>query len=128
MACLTTGPVRADEMVCQTAKATLSGANVVPVLRGLPCDLIQSTDGAQYFCALEFPFRSDGARDTYAKYVAAMRGCFKGVVETAVRLGVNHPDSYDQTVFDVQGRQISIALKDKGALQKTYVFVRLPAH
>lgn len=56
-----------------------------------------------------------------------MRECF-GQVEVPIGLAVNHPDSYHQTVFAVNKRHISVALKDKGALQKTFAFVRLPAN
>lgn len=100
----------------------------MPTLEGRNCDLVRSGDGLdQYFCALEFEFRSPAATAVYDDYVAEVRACF-GAKEVPIGPAVNHPDSYHQTVFAVDGRHISVALKDKGALQKTYVFVRLPAH
>ena len=114
---------------CDLAQGLLDGGTDVPVLGGVSCGRVNSADGKdQYFCALEHPFRSDMARDTYEKYVAEARVCFGDGAAVPVGPAVNHPDSYDQVVFDVNGRDISVSLKDKGALQKTYVFIRLPAN
>jgi hypothetical protein len=107
----------------------LVGTAATPVLDGNSCDRVAIGDGgSQFFCAVEFPFRSTDARGVYDAYVLELRACFDASVEVPVGPAVNHPDSYDQTVFEVDGRQLSVALKDKGALQKTYVFVRLPAN
>ena len=99
-----------------------------PSLVGKPCDLVRSGNGVdQYFCTREFAFRSLEATAAYDGHVIEMRECF-GQVEVPIGLAVNHPDSYHQTVFAVNKRHISVALKDKGALQKTFAFVRLPAN
>ena len=113
--------------LCNSAKAILAGDTGVPSLEGRACDLVRSGDGLdQYFCTVEFAFRSLSATAAYDRYIAEMRACF-GAPEVPIGPAVNHPDSYHQKVFVVDGEHISIALKDKGALQKTYVFVRLPA-
>jgi hypothetical protein len=116
--------------MCLSAQKMMIGQNKHhPSIEGRPCVLMRSLGANdQYLCSLEFPFRSDDARATYDKYVDEIRGCLGEDKEVPVGPAVNHPDSYDQTVFAVRGRQISVALKDKGALQKTYVFVRLPAN
>ena len=117
-----------SEALCASAKAVLAGGSDVPALEGRACDLVRSGDGLdQYFCAKEFAFRSDAATRAYEAYVTEIRACF-GADEVPIGPAVNHPDSYHQTVFAVNNRHISVALKDKGALQKTYVFVRLPAN
>jgi hypothetical protein len=38
---------------------------------------------------------------------------------------VNHPDSYDLRQFSSGVGMISVSLKDKGALNQTYVFLRV---
>lgn len=117
------------ETLCQPAKDLIAGEDISLSLAEQPCSRVR-VDGVseQYFCAIEFPFRSAAARAQYDDYVTELRACFGEEAEIPVGPAVNHPDSYDQTVFEVRGRQISVALKDKGALQKTYVFVRVPAN
>jgi len=39
---------------------------------------------------------------------------------------VNHPDAYDLREFELDGSTYAVSLKDKGALQQTYVFLRVP--
>lgn len=117
-----------SEALCASAKAVLAGGPDVPNIEGRACDLVRSGDGLdQYFCSKEFEFRSNAATVAYEAYVGEIRACFSAT-EVPIGPAVNHPDSYHQTVFSVEGRHISVALKDKGALQKTYVFVRLPAN
>ena len=51
---------------------------------------------------------------------------YGGVLEPAlVAQGaeVNHPDSYDQRMFDIGDVSLSLSLKDKGALQKTVIYL-----
>lgn len=38
---------------------------------------------------------------------------------------VNHPDSYDLLQFNFGPAIVSVSLKDKAALAKTYVFLRI---
>ncbi len=101
---------------------------VPPVLRGQTCEQISASE---YMCAFEFTFRGDDARAVYEGYAKDMETCSaQGEFATvSAQNAVNHPDSFEQTIFDIyEGPQASVSLKDKGALQKTYVFVRLPVN
>ena len=40
--------------------------------------------------------------------------------------GVNHPDFYDAWAFAVEGGEITLSIKDKSALGKTFVVLRGP--
>ncbi|WGI21290.1 hypothetical protein [Amylibacter sp. IMCC11727] len=98
------------------------------MLRGQKCESIST---AEYMCAFAFEFRSDAARELYDRLAHDMNVCSAHGEFATVRTqgAVNHPDSFEQVTFDIfDGPQASVSLKDKGALQKTYVFVRLPAH
>ncbi len=98
------------------------------VVEGMTCSPLRVLGAQpQQLCQAEFDFRSDAARDEYVRISAEMLKCFGKEAQREVGPAVNHPDSYDQTVFEVDGEEISVALKDKGALQKTYVFLRVPA-
>ena len=59
--------------------------------------------------------------------VGAVADCGKVRQPKKAAADVNHPDSFDQKVFDVGAGRVSVSLKDKGALQQTYIFVRATA-
>lgn len=118
-----------SEALCASAKKLMGGDLNAPVVGDTTCDRVVSADGNdQYFCALEYEFRARAARQMYEELAKELTHCFGTDAVVPSGPAVNHPDSYDQTVVAVEGRQVSVALKDKGALQKTYVFVRLPAN
>jgi hypothetical protein len=99
-----------------------------PILRGQACERLSEIE---YMCSFEFPFRDNEARTLYDAYARELEVCsnFGEFAEVQEQDAVNHPDSFEQTTFDIyKGPQASISLKDKGDLQKTYVFVRLPAN
>ncbi|MEJ6709455.1 MAG: hypothetical protein QNK92_11800 [Amylibacter sp.] len=106
------------------------GKEIVLILRGQTCSVVQG-GSKEFFCSFEFPFRSDEARILYDDYVLELKVSHSGneYVEWSEGVPLNHPDSYEQTIFDhYKGAQFFVALKDKGTLQNTYVFVRLPAN
>ena len=116
--------------LCEASFKSLRGKAIVPSLRGETCAKIVS-DTDVFLCSFEFAFRSGASKALYDEFVQELMVCHGGdeYVEWTEGVPVNHPDSYEQTTFEhYEGLQVSGALKDKGALQKTYVFVRLPAH
>lgn len=78
----------------------------------------QSTD-----CYWSFAFRADAARKEFSDLGHLLRLCAEGEV-TVEGASVNHPDSYDQLTTQIAGRDVSLSLKDKGALGKTLIFLR----
>lgn len=88
------------------------------------CQTARETTGEALFCHGEHPFRSQTALKQAKRLEAALTACF-GSVETTKDATVNHPDSYDARHFDVEGARISLSIKDKGALGKTLVFLRI---
>ena len=51
--------------------------------------------------------------------------CFGAGAVVSSDTGVNHPDTYDLQMFRTVAGTVSVSLKDKGALQQTYVFLRI---
>lgn len=49
---------------------------------------------------------------------------FPVVSASEVEAGVNHPDTYAQYVFRSNGVVWSLAMKDKGGLGKSFIFLR----
>jgi hypothetical protein len=74
-----------------------------------------------YHCAWEFEYRAEVALSTFARFDTELAACFETTSQHDQ--GVNHPDFYDLREYTVDGAVVRVSLKDKGALQLTYVFV-----
>lgn len=115
--------------LCQFATELTDGYYVEPDLNGQGCARIRETGGQdQYFCVLKFDYRADAARVTYQGYVDELDACFGKKAQVPVGPAVNHPDSFDQTMYQVKGKAVSVSLKDRSWRKHTYVSVRLPAN
>lgn len=88
------------------------------------CQTARQMTGEALFCYSEHPFRSETAVKQARQLEAALTACF-GEIQTTEDAAVNHPDSYDARHFDVKDARISLSIKDKGALGKTLVFLRI---
>ncbi|MEP6266757.1 MAG: hypothetical protein ABJ139_05415 [Paracoccaceae bacterium] len=90
------------------------------------CGFTQAlSGGTSNHCFWSFPYRSDAARAFFEGTVKDISECTMVTSEPLDESAVNHPDSYDLRRFEEGGKVISISLKDKGALQKTVVFLRM---
>lgn len=88
------------------------------------CQTAQQTTGEVLYCYSEHPFRSETALKQAQRLEERLTACFDAI-QTTADATVNHPDSYDARHFDVLGARISLSVKDKGALGKTLVFLRV---
>ena len=88
------------------------------------CQTALQTTGETLVCYSEHPFRSETATDLAAEIEAEIAACFDAPARQS-DTGVNHPDSYSARWFDVGEARIYLSVKDKGALEKTLVFVRV---
>ncbi len=69
----------------------------------------------------QFDYRAAEAEVAFNALLDQMRRC---APEAGTEdQGVNHPDFYDLRLFRVEGREVGVSLKDKGALQQTLVFL-----
>ena len=73
-------------------------------------------------CRWPFDYRAPEATLAFTALLDAATECLG--TEAVADQGVNHPDSYDLRTFDTDQIQVAISIKDKGALQQTYVFLR----
>lgn len=78
--------------------------------------------GTSFDCAWGYDYRSVEASEAFEVLVGQVAEC--GDLITAQDQQVSHPDSYDLRQFSVDGKEVSVSLKDKGALNQTYVFFR----
>ena len=92
------------------------------------CGLSLTLSGARsYQCGWPFAFREPLATDTFAAFVRELDGCFGPEAATGDDQAVNHPDSYELRRYVLPDAEIAVSLKDKSALGKTYVFLRVSA-
>ena len=115
------------EDLMQQARANFAGSVTQPALPGAPaCDLAQGLGGArEYHCAWAFEYRAPKAADLFNTYDADIRACLINPQKAKADAEVNHPDSYVLYQYLTDGITIAISLKDKAALQETYVFLRI---
>ena len=74
-------------------------------------------------CRWPFDYRAQAATDAFDTLLDATAKCLNTGGTTDQ--GVNHPDSYDLRMFATPTAQISVSIKDKGALQQTFIFLRV---
>ena len=92
------------------------------------CALSQDISGRQqYHCQWEFDYRSQNTYETFNQLIEAMQSCFENQAVARKDQGVNHPDTYDQRQFDLEDVVITVSLKDRAALSRTFVFLRVAA-
>ena len=74
-------------------------------------------------CGWAFEYRADAATEAFDLVLQSMRNC--GTALGRDEAEVSHPDSYDLRMYDVGGARVSISLKDKGALEQPWLFLRV---
>lgn len=81
----------------------------------------------QIHCSWSFDYRAEAAKHAFDRMIKEVAACLGNDARVTEDQDVNHPDFYDLTRFDTEGRTIAVSLKDKAALQQTYVFLRVTA-
>ncbi|WP_299554413.1 hypothetical protein [uncultured Tateyamaria sp.] len=123
---LCTTTARAGAYCADLTALTDHTTTEIALLDGTPGTCTTSLDltGARAInCRWPFDYRADAAMDAFIALLNATEHCLNadGVTDQ----DVNHPDSYDLRTFDTETAQVSVSIKDKGALQQTYVFLRV---
>ena len=78
-----------------------------------------------YFCSWRFDYRSGEARQFFGELERRLIACLKPSSPARDDQPVNHPDSFIQQTYAVNGVDLSMSVKDKSPLQKTFVFFRM---
>lgn len=107
-----------DQMVSSGVPPSLQQSNLKS------CGPTKEVDaGVSYFCYWQFEFRSEQAKQHYLELSNMIGECAKKLtIHNSTQ--VNHPDSYDQLLYENKQNDFSLSLKDKGGLDKTLVFLR----
>lgn len=77
---------------------------------------------SQLHCGWAFAYRDAAAQAAFQAGLQQLDQCFE---QTTPDQDVNHPDFYDLRLFISDDFEIGLSLKDKAALQETYVFLRI---
>ena len=75
-------------------------------------------------CQWIFDYRSEAAQRYFQQMVAEVHAC-KGAVALPKDQPVNHPDSYELISYQLGNEVLTVSLKDKAALDQTFVFLRV---
>jgi len=76
-------------------------------------------------CSWSFGYRAQAAEIVFRGLLDAVTACLGPDAVMTTDTSVNHPDTYTLRTFSLDGQEISLSLKDKGALQQSLVFVRV---
>ncbi len=106
------------------AKANFDDADL-PSLRGADtCKLTRSLSGSRaYHCSWGYPYRSEIAERRFKEMADALHVCFGETVGAGNDKPVNHPDTYDQLQYRSGHVAILVSLKDKAALERTFISI-----
>jgi hypothetical protein len=76
-------------------------------------------------CAWPHAYRSAEATALFDGLLNAVANCADQDIAPTIDQAVNHPDFYDLRIFTMNNVEVGLSIKDKGGLQKTYVFLRV---
>lgn len=125
----------AVEVVLDRLAQPISGSEtgnrgISPMSGAETCDQSLTLEGGRAFhCAWRFAYREAEAGEAFRTMADKLSRCTTLTTRAEAGTGprVNHPDSYDLIEFNTPRGLIALSLKDKGALQRSYVFLRIAA-
>lgn len=86
---------------------------------------LQLGGGQQVQCGWPFAYRADAASAAFDQLNETVAACLGPDTVASRDQSVNHPDFYDLRLYQIAGMETAVSLKDKAALQQTYVFLRI---
>ena len=96
---------------------TLAGASY--------CFVTKQSKRSFYHCGWEFPYRAKQAYDTFDAFVRGVNDCIGQQATLHTDQSVNHPDFYALRRYETEQADVSVSVKDKSALGRTFVFIRV---
>ncbi len=89
------------------------------------CRVTKKSSKNFYQCHWEFPHRAEEAYDTFDELVRSVHECLGKQATVHNDQKVNHPDFYALTRYETEKASVNISVKDKSALERTFVFIRI---
>lgn len=78
-----------------------------------------------YRCTWEFPYRAKRAYAKFDELIGRVNECIGQQVTLHTDQSVNHPDYYSLLRYEMEQAEVSVSVKDKGALGSTFVFIKV---
>ena len=122
---------RLDQAMAATAGANVQAETVRDILTDLgtsqaSCSFSLDTLGMKSAnCNWAFSYRSAEATGAFQGMLAELSVCADMASGIETDQSVNHPDFYDLRLMRIAGGEMGLSIKDKAAIQQTYVFLRL---
>ncbi len=88
-------------------------------------DFRESSGAMGIICQQVFQYRTTVASRTFSELNQAMNACLHPLATVSQDQAVNHPDFYDLYQYTMDRGTVSVSLKDKASLQRTFVFLRV---
>lgn len=108
------------------AESSDDAANPNDVARGGTCGVSLQLGGVRlYRCHWKFGYRDAAAGQAFAAKDQMLQKCTGATAQAPQDQQVNHPDSYDLRAYEAGEVRLTTSIKDKGALQETYVFLAI---
>jgi len=102
--------------------------SAIPLMSTEPesCAAAPTLSGAtDHYCVWRFEYRTAEAYGVFNNLNRSFQECFGDGARVRSDQKVNHPDFYDLRRFEVDPVHVAVSIKDKSAMQSTYVFVRV---
>ncbi|MEM7173318.1 MAG: hypothetical protein AAF530_24355 [Pseudomonadota bacterium] len=94
---------------------------------GKTCRYLKELSGPLFLCQWDHDLQDPAAQAHFDRLSQDLEVCFGFGATMVSDQRVNHPDSYLLRQFEVREKVISLSLKDKSALGRTIVFLRVQA-
>ena len=91
------------------------------------CEVTATGKKRVYQCSWEHPHRAAEAYAHYDAFVQELDGCLGPQTTPVADQSVNHPDFFALRRYPMPGADVSVSVKDKSALNRTFVFLRIQA-
>ncbi len=86
------------------------------------CEISGSGKLTTFRCVWEYVLGDEQAKTDFNQYVAEAQNCLGETTTIRQDQPVNHPDSYLSYLFELDGTNGRISLKDKSQLNQTFIF------
>ena len=89
------------------------------------CRLTENAGRQFYRCGWDFPLRAEQASKSFDTLAGNIAGCLGEQATLNSDRSVNHPDFYALRQYRVEKASVSVSIKDKGALGRTFVAISI---
>jgi hypothetical protein len=89
------------------------------------CRVTKTSKRSSYHCGWEFPHRAQTAYDAFDDFARRVDRCIGQHAAQHSDQSVNHPDTHALRRFETPSAEVSVSVKDKSALGRTFVFIRI---